>query len=120
MAFEDKVQSVSLVAGADLSAKAFTFVEVGAGGTVVTPSAGAHADGIVQNNPASGKVAEVAIGGIVRVKCGGVVTRGGPVATDANGLAVNAASGNIILGTALETGASNAIIAVVFHPRGAA
>lgn len=120
MAFEDKVQSVSLVAGADLSAKQFTFVEVGSSGTVVTPSAGAMADGVMYGAPISGNVGEVAIGGVVRVKCGGVVTNGGPVATDGNGLAVNATTGNIILGTALETGAANAIIAMIFNPRGAA
>lgn len=119
MAFYENQTCVSLVAGADLSAKQYHFVEVGAAGTVVAAGDGTHADGVVNNDPVSGRVAEVAIGGIVKVKCGGVVTRGGPVASNADGKAVNPTTGDIILGTALETGADGAIIAMIFHPRGA-
>lgn len=120
MAFYENQTCVSLVAGADLSASQYHFVEVGAAGTIVVAGDGAHADGVVNDGPLSGRTAEVAIGGIIKVKCGGVVTRGGPVASDAAGKAVNAASGDIILGTALETGADGAIIAMIFNPRGAA
>ena len=119
MAFYENQTCVSLVAGADLSTKQYHFVEVGAAGTVVVAGDGLHADGVANTNPTSGRVAEVAIGGIVKVKCGGVVTRGGPVASDANGQAANPTTGDIILGTALETGAAGAIIAMIFQPRGA-
>lgn len=119
MAFYENQTCVSLVAGADLSGSQYHFVEVGAAGTVVAAGDGAHADGVVNNDPLSGRTAEVAIGGVVKVKCGGVVTRGGPVGSDAAGKAVNAATGDIILGTALETGADGAIIAMIFNPRGA-
>lgn len=112
---------VSLVAGADLSAKQFHFVSVSADGQLdPTGNAGA-ADGVLLNAPnAAGQVAEVAIGGIVKVECGAVVTRGGPVGCDADGAAVNAATGDIILGTALETGAAGRVIEIIFNPRGAA
>jgi hypothetical protein len=119
MAYDDNKLSVTIPAGSDLSASQFCFVEVNASGLLALPTAGIHADGVLQNDPnASGRAGEVAISGIVKVKCGGVVTRGGPVATDASGRAVNATTGNIILGTAMETGATNAVIGVLFHPRG--
>lgn len=119
MAFTDNQQVVSLEAGADLSTKQFFFVSVSADGQVDPTGDGAHADGVLQNKPAAaGRAAEVAIGGITRVVCGGVVTRGGPVASDANGEAVNPTSGDVILGTALETGADGAVISILFQPRG--
>jgi hypothetical protein len=120
MAFEENKISVTLPASGDLSASQYCFVEVNSSGQAAVLGAGLAADGILQNDPtAAGRAAEVAISGVVKVKCGGVVTRGGPVASDAAGKAVNAATGNIILGTALETGANGAIIAMLFHPRGA-
>lgn len=120
MAFEENKLSVTLPASGNLSASQYCFVEVNSSGQAALCGAGAAADGILQNDPnAAGRAAEVAIGGIVRVKCGGAVTRGGAVASDAAGKAVNAATGNIILGTALETGSDGAIIAMLFHPRGA-
>jgi hypothetical protein len=39
--------------------------------------------------------------------------------SNASGQALTATSTNLILGTALETGASGRIIEIVFHPRGA-
>lgn len=120
MALEENMMTVSLPAGSDLSTGQFKFVEVNAAGQLALVGLGAIADGVLQDAPAAaGRAGQVAIGGIVKVKCGGVVTRGGPVASDAAGLAANAALGNIILGTALETGANGQIIAMIFHPRGA-
>jgi hypothetical protein len=46
------------------------------------------------------------------VKCGAAVTAGGAVGIDAAGLAVNAASTDIIMGYATEAGATNQIIAI--------
>ena len=119
MATQQPMKCVSLVAGADLSAKQFFFVSVSADGQVDPTGDGAYAVGVLQNKPdAAGKAAEVAIGGIVKVEAGGTVTRGGPVASDAAGNAVNAASGDVILGEALETGADGQRIEILFHPRG--
>jgi len=119
MAYNYTEQLVTLEAGADLSAKQFFFVSVSADGQVDPTGDGAHADGVLQNDPAAaGRAAVVAVGGIVKVSCGGTVTRGGPVASDASGEAVNAASGDVILGTALETGADGGVIAMLFAPRG--
>lgn len=121
MAFTDSQMCVTLEAGADLSAKQFYFVSVAADGQVDPTGDGLMADGVLQNDPAAaGRAATVAIGGITKVMCGGTVTRGGDVASDASGTAVDAATGDIILGTALETGAAGSVISIIFQPRGAA
>lgn len=121
MAFTEGMNLVTLIAGQDLSSSQYLFVSVSADGQIDPTGDGAHADGVLQNDPAAqGRAAQVAVGGIVKVKCGGTVTRGGPVASDANGKAVNAASGDVIVGTALETGANGSVIAMLFQPRGTA
>lgn len=118
MAVMNQPLSVTLVAGADLRTHQFKFVEIGSGGTVVLAGDDAHADGVLLNDPNTGEAAEVAIGGIVKVKCGGVVTRGAGVASGANGAAKNVDTNAAVNGTALETGANGRIISILFHPRG--
>jgi hypothetical protein len=120
MATQENMICVTLEAGADLSTKQFYFVSVAADGQIDPTGDGVDADGVLQDAPAAaGRAALVAIAGKVKVVCGGVVTRGGPVASDASGTAVNPATGDIILGTALETGATGRIIEILFQPRGA-
>lgn len=119
MSTEQAQTCITLEAGADLSAKQYYFVSVSADGQIDATGDGAQADGVLQNTPeAAGRAASVCVGGTTKVECGGVVTRGGPVASDANGAAVNPASGDVVLGTALETGASGSIIEMIFEPRG--
>jgi hypothetical protein len=121
MATQDNMLCVSLEASADLSAKQFCFMSVNSSGQVAATGAGAIAQGVLQNDPAAaGRSASVAIAGKVKVLCGAAVTRGGPVASTSTGTATNATTGNIILGTALETGASGRIIEILLQPRGAA
>lgn len=121
MATQDNMLCVTLEAGQDLSAKQFYFMSVASDGQIDPTGDGLDADGVLQDAPAAaGRAALVAIAGKVKVVCGGVVTRGGPVASDADGKAVNAGTGDIILGVALETGASGRIIEILFQPRGAA
>ncbi len=119
MARIDNMQVVSIEAGADLSAKQFFFVSVSADGQIDPTGDGGDADGILQNDPsAAGRAAEVAISGVVKVIAGGTCTRGGPAASDAAGEAVDPASGDVILGTFLETGADGDVISMLFNPRG--
>jgi hypothetical protein len=121
MATQDNMITVTLEAGQDLSAKQFCFVSVAADGQIDPTGAGLIAQGVLQDAPAAaGRAAEVAIAGKVKVVCGAAVTRGGPVASTSTGTATNATTaGQIILGTALETGASGRIIEILFQPRGA-
>lgn len=118
MAYIEHVTSVTLNAGADLRTHQFKFVSVDSSGTVALTANDAHADGVLLNAPNTGEAAEVAIAGIVKVECGAVVTRGGDVASGANGEAKDAATASAVLGTALETGADGRVISILFHPRG--
>jgi hypothetical protein len=121
MATQENMLCVSLEAGADLSTKQFYFVSVASDGQIDPTGAGVIAQGVLQDAPAAaGRAALVAIAGKVKVMCGAAVTKGGPVASTSSGTATNATTGNIILGTALETGASGRIIEMIFQPRGAA
>lgn len=118
MAVKEALISVTLPAAADLRTRQYSFVTIGAGGTVDVTGNNDHADGVLLNDPNSGEAAIVAISGIVKVKCGANVTRGGNVGSGANGLAKNAATASAILGTAIETGANGRVISILFHPRG--
>lgn len=120
MALESALHTISLEAGQDLSANQYYFVSVAADGQVDPTGAGLHADGVLQNDPAAaGRAASVCIGGRTKVEAGGTVTVGGPVAADASGKAVDATTGDVILGTALEAAdADGDIISIIFQPRG--
>jgi hypothetical protein len=121
MAFKENQETVTFEAGSDLSSSQFHFVSLAADGQVDATGDGAHADGVLQNDPsAQGRAAEVAISGKVQVKCGGNTTTGGPVASDSSGKAVDATSGDVILGTFVTSGANDEIVTMLFEPRGAA
>ncbi len=113
MAYTESNTSVTLIAGADLRTHQFKFVSVNAAGAVVLTADDAKAQGVLMNAPNTGEAAEVAIDGIVKVECGAVVTRGGDVASGANGEAKNSDTGSVVLGTALETGADGRIISIL-------
>mgnify|MGYP006421974603 CR=1 FL=1 len=121
MAFYENQDSLSFEADSDLSDNQFHFMSSTTGDRVGLTGAGEYAIGVLQNDPAAaGRAAQVAIDGKLQVKCGGAVTAGSPMASDANGRAVNATTGAIILGEALEAGATGEVITILFHPRGAA
>lgn len=108
MAYLNNLQTVSLEAGADLSAKQYFFVAVAADGQVDPAGNGANADGVLQNDPdAAGKMADVAIAGISKVVAGAAITRGDKVASDAAGKAKTAVSTNRVLGLALAAAAAD-------------
>lgn len=121
MARTDMEMCVTLEAGSDLSSSQFAFVAIAADGQIDLAGDGAYADGVLANDPAAaGRAAHVVIGGVTRVKVGaGGVTAGGAVASNASGLAEGAASGDVILGTALATGSSGEVVSILFQPRGA-
>lgn len=122
MAYQESKRSLTFEAGQDLSAKQFFFVTVAADGQVDPTGDGLFADGVLQNDPdAAGKAAEVAVGEVIKVQCGAAVTAGDDVAADANGAAVTAATGDIIMGKALEAASgAGSQIAVLFGYRGTA
>jgi hypothetical protein len=119
MAIQESVVSITLPAAADLRTHQYKFVEVTSTGAVNLVADDGHADGVLLNDPNTGEAAIVGISGVLKVKCGAAVTRGGNVSSGASGAAKNTDTNAAILGTALETGANNRIISIIFHPRGA-
>ena len=117
MATEYDLENISAVAGADLSSSQFKFVESNSSGTVtVTNAAGEYALGVLQNNPASGQAATVAIGGISKVVLGGTVAINDQISTDASGRAIAATTGHKIVGIARKGGAVGEIGSVLLRP----
>lgn len=108
-------QAETYVAGADLSAKQYTFV-TSDGDEVTTTGAGEAATGVLWNLPTSGDAATVVRGGEVNVYVGtGGLTVGAEVASDADGNAVEATSSDVILGEARTAAAANGLATITFY-----
>jgi hypothetical protein len=117
--FSNSAVKASFTAGADLSSAQYKFVKLDADGNVVVAAATTDRPiGVLQNDPASGEIAEVTIAGGTKVKAGGSVTVGNPLFTSASATAVTATVGGAasvfyVLGTAIGGGAANEIIPAV-------
>lgn len=119
MAYENSLHVISAVAGADLSTHQYKFVKLNStANQVVLCGDGEDGDGVLQNDPASGEAALVAIGGATKVKLGGTVAAGGVVSSGASGVANASANGDYMLGKALTGGASGEIITMIFAKNG--
>ena len=119
MSSMENLQTISLDAAADLSAKQYTFVKAsGVNGVAANVLATTLSIGILQNEPPSGSPATVAIAGVSKVLAGAAVTAGDQVMSDTSGRAITATgSGAYVLGVALETAANaNEVIRVLILP----
>lgn len=108
------------VAGGDMSAKQFHFAKVhsSTGKFVAPTAAGLACEGVFQNAPAgdghAASIAPVQSGEVSKLKLGSAVTAGAKLYSDAGGAGVTGATGsNVALATALEAGASGAIVSVL-------
>ena len=112
MAFTERMATRTSISGAAIAQ--FTFVAGPASDGQIDPCGdGARACGVALTSAAgAGEAVTVAYDGRVTVKAAGNITRGAAVASDSAGEAVAAASGDIILGYALEAGVDNQIITV--------
>jgi hypothetical protein len=118
MSTEQRVLTLTVEASADLSADQYKIVDIDSNGQIALAGAGGGI-GILQDAPsAAGAAGSVGCGGISKVLCGGTVTKGGPVASNASGLAIDALTTNYIIGQALDTGASGDIIRVLMASPG--
>ena len=110
------------IADADLSAKQYYFVKIAADNKWGVCGDGELGLGVLQNKPTAGLECEVVRSGISKVVAGDAVTEGAFVASDGNGKAVPATSGEYILGVAYEAASADGdIIAVdLFIPGKAA
>jgi hypothetical protein len=103
----------TFVAGEDLSTAQFKFVTLEADGQVdLADSAGENCVGVLLVEGEAARAVTVVMTGSVMVEAGGTVTNGGPVATDATGRAVDATTGDIIMGYAREAGVANQVIEI--------
>lgn len=85
--------TITLIAAADLSAKQFYAVKIDNTGKAALAGAGEMACGILQNKPASGEAATIAVFGTTKAQAGGTVTAGDVVKADAAGKIVVASKG---------------------------
>ena len=103
----------TFVAGEDLSAAQFKFVTLESDGQVdLADSAGENCIGVLLVEGEAARAVTVIMTGSVMVEAGGTVTAGGAVATDATGRAVDATTGDIIMGYAREAGVVNQVIEI--------
>ena len=112
MAVTQSRDNRTLIAGEDLSTSQFLFAKMDAAANAVLCGNGDGTIGIIAVGAASGNACTITHSGKVMVKCGGTVTIGDDVGIDAAGKAVNAASGDIIVGRAYEAGVDGQIIAI--------
>ena len=122
MAYElsDSQVVLSIPAGADLSAKQYTFVKL-SGSTVISAAAATDLPiGVLLNDPASGETAAVAVSGVIKLKASAAISVGALVGTTSTGTGVSLTAGTdttkYILGRAVTAaGAANDIITVAVN-----
>ena len=103
----------TFVAGEDLSSAQFKFVTLEADSQVdLADSAGENCVGVLLVEGEADRAVTVVMTGSVMVEAGGTVTAGGAVATDASGRAVDATTGDIVMGYAREAGVTNQVIEI--------
>ena len=113
MATEQSRNTRTFIAGEDLSTAQFKFVTLEADGQVdLADSAGENCIGVLLVEGEAARAVTVVMTGSVMVEAGGTVTNGGAVATDATGRAVDATTGDIIMGYAREAGVANQVIEI--------
>ena len=107
---------VSLPASGDLSTKQYYFGYVNSNGQIAVAGAGSTVQGVIQNKPtAAGVGCDFQVASITPVVCGGTVTAGNALKSDASGLAVAASSGDKAVGIALQDGAAGVTISMIFQ-----
>jgi hypothetical protein len=123
MAYEISNYSVkvSLVAGADLSAKQYTFVKINSSGEAVAAAAATDIPvGVLQNAPTSGQEAEVLVVGGTKIVAGAAIADGAQIGTSSAGKAVALVAGTdttkYVAGTLLtESAADGNIVTAVIN-----
>ena len=122
MAYQQAQTKITLKAGADLSAKQYFFVKIDTDGDVVLAGDGQNAIGILQNAPASGEAASVAISGVSKIVIGttGTLDSGSVISSDADGKANVGASSDFALAILIEdTSANDDVVSCLIHKTGA-
>lgn len=124
MAINQNLITISLIAGEDLSSDQYTVLFLDTADNTVKKATAATsiAIGVLQNAPASGEAAEVAIGGVSKVLAGGTLTLGQLVASDRTAatiettIAAGTATYGHAIGRALEAAASGEYFELLITP----
>jgi hypothetical protein len=111
--------STSLLAGMDLSQKRYHAVKLNSSAQLALSGAGENALGILQDNPASGRVGKVMCEGRSPAVYGASVTAGNSLTPDASGKLVPASGSNAIVAIAAESGLADEIHSVYVVSRAA-
>lgn len=119
MAYEEKLDCITVEAGQDLSAKQYYFMTIAADGQIDPTGDGAKTDVILQNKPiAAGEASTLGISGVSKCVAGATVTAGDDIAVDSAGKGVPATTtGDIVAGRALTGAASGAIFSILLRPQ---
>lgn len=99
----------------------YRFVKFGGADTTLLQAAAAT-DALIgvsgQIGAATGEVLDITLVGIGEVTAGDAITRGNALTSDANGKAVVATDGNVIIGKALMSASAGDVIPVLLHAAG--
>jgi hypothetical protein len=111
--FSNYSVKVTLVAGADLSAKQYTFVKLDAAGAVIAAAAATDIPvGVLQNAPIAGQEAEVLVVGGTKIVAGAAIGEGAQIGTGSTGKAVALVAGTdttkYVVGTLITESAADA------------
>ena len=117
MSKEIPVETITLIAAADLSVKQYYAVKIDANGQAALCGAAQNAAGILCNKPTAGQPAAVMTLGIALAMYGGAVTAGDNLTTDANGKLVTATGTNPVIGVAMESGVDGEVHSVLLVTR---
>ena len=98
----EQYNTISVLAGEDLSAAQFRFVKLSSG-AVVKAGAGDPVLGVLLNKPASGEIASVQIGGVATVAVDAAVTVDDKLMSSADGQATTKTGTNNSAGVAMAT-----------------
>ena len=114
MASENLGKTISVDAGADLSAKQFFLVQLDG-----TLAGNGDLGYVLQNKPASGEAATLALTGLTKVSAGASFSAGVALASDANGQIVTAVATDEVVGHAkTAAGAQNEIAEMIASQSG--
>ena len=122
MAYQQAQTNITLKAGADLSAKQYLFVKIDANGDAVLAGNGENAIGVLQNAPASGEAANIAVAGVSKVIIGDTTSldSGVVISSDANGKATLGVSTDFALAILIEdTTANDDVVSCLIQKTGA-
>lgn len=122
MAYQQAQTNITLKAGADLSSSQYFFVKIDTDGDVVLAGDGENAIGILQNAPAEGEAANIAVAGVSKIVIGttGTLDSGSVISSDANGKANVGASSDFALAILIEdTTANDDVVSCLIQKTGA-